>query len=425
MLRNKNRFVKGKSINGHPYDEPTYTSFFLMFDYINSPLFNGTAAKFMEDVLGEKEKAEKLKKFTKYLKRFNKEMPWMWKSITGVNAAHQYGKLPDPYPYAESNILELECGETLDYTVAGMFYLLKDAVLDTGRMVQLLPTNLQYFSLWVHVQEIRNFVPFIGAESAMDFLNKTKGMNVKERFETLTGVNDFGEEEALNLVQDRLDADVLDWKSMGMGPRFVTKFEKCKFNWDSASDFFSEVRSDEIGEDVKHKIKIEFHVSSLQEDTHYLTHYASTEADSFSVLDDDLTSQLKAAGNKILDAAGNQVFEKAKGAIAGKIDDIKSQLLLGNVYGANLLSSAQDALNAGSINAILPMLKKEDPREITNTGESIGSTIYPPSAPEVNLENTKIYEGTLPETPLQGTNIYPPRRSEQDSDNLGNALNDG
>ena len=126
-----------------------------------------------------------------------------------------------------------------------------------------------------------------------------------------------------------------------------------------------------------------------------------------------------------MDAAGNQAFDSAKGAIAGKLDNIKSQLLLGNVYGANLLSSAQDALNAGSINAILPMLKKEDPREITNTGESIGSTIYPPSAPEVNLENTKIYEGTLPETPLQGTNIYPPRRSEQDSDNLGNALNDG
>ena len=250
-------------------------------------------------------------------------------------------------------------------------------------------------------------------------------MSVKERFETLTEANDLGEDEALNLVQDRLDADVLDWKSIGMGPRFVTKFEKCRFDWDSASDFFSEVRSDEIGEEIKHKVKIKFHVSSLQEDTHYLTHYASTEADSFSVLDDDLTSQLKAAGNKILDAAGNQVFEKAKGAVAGKIDDIKSQLLLGNVYGANLLSNAQDALNAGSINAILPMLKKEDPNEITNAGESIGSTIYPPSAPEVNLENTKIYEDTLPETPLQGTNIYPPKSSEQDSDNLGNALNDG
>ena len=429
MLRLKNRFVKGKGINKHPFDEPTFLSFFLMFDYTSSasPLFNGRAADFLEKVLGEEAKAEKLRRFTKYLKRFNKEMPWMWQSITGVQGAYEYKDLKDPYRFSDGGVLEIECLETLDFTVAGMFDIYRRCVVDVERMVQILPNNLREFQMFVYVQEIRNFVPFIGVGGEEKQDAELKSLNNEQRSEAI----DIGAGSgALNLLKDRLDSDILDWKSKNMGPRFVGQFKYCRFDWASTSKMFEELTNKEIGTEVRHKIKINFKKSKVS-DYEYLNHYQHSEPfDPFSLFDGDLTAAATAELIKSqAQQAGSYLASQAETAIAsnikGKIEDIKNKLLLGNVYGANFLSNAQDVLNAGSINAIKPMLKKEDPREIVNAGVNIGSTIYPPSAPEVNLENTKIYEGTLPETPLQSTNIYPPKSSEQDSDNLGNALNDG
>ena len=429
MLRLKNRFVKGKGINKHPFDEPTFLSFFLMFDYTSSssPLFNGEAAKFMEDVLGEEAKAEKLRRFKKYLERFNKEMPWMWQTISGVQSAYKYSDLKDPYRFGEEGALEIECLETLDFTVAGIFDLYRSCIVDVDRMVQILPNNLRKFQMFVYVQEIRNFVPFIGVGGEGNEDAELKSLNNEQRSEAI----DIGAGSgALNFLKDRLDSDVLDWKSKGMGPRFIAQFKNCRFDWDSTSKMFEELTNNELGPEIKHKIKINFKHAKIS-DYEYLNHYEHSEPfDPFSLFNDDLTtaattelvkSQAQQAGSYLAGQAETSIG----GNVKGKIEDIKNKLLLGNVYGANFLSNAQDILNSGSINAIMPMLKKEDPRETVNAGVNIGSTIYPPSAPEVNLENTKIYEGTLPETPLQGTNIYPPRRSEQDSNNLGNALNDG
>ena len=149
-----------------------------MFDYTSSasPLFNGRAADFLEKVLGEEAKAEKLRRFTKYLKRFNKEMPWMWQSITGVQGAYEYKDLKDPYRFSDGGVLEIECLETLDFTVAGMFDIYRRCVVDVERMVQILPNNLREFQMFVYVQEIRNFVPFIGSEaSAINDLSSSSG----------------------------------------------------------------------------------------------------------------------------------------------------------------------------------------------------------------------------------------------------------
>ena len=58
----KNLFQK-KSYTRHEYGDPTYLSFFLLWDWEGSPLFNGRATDFLETILEEPERAEKLKTF--------------------------------------------------------------------------------------------------------------------------------------------------------------------------------------------------------------------------------------------------------------------------------------------------------------------------------------------------------------------------
>ena len=47
----RNKWQKG--YRSHQYGDPTYLSFFLMFDWGGSPLFNGAAEYFLREVLFE------------------------------------------------------------------------------------------------------------------------------------------------------------------------------------------------------------------------------------------------------------------------------------------------------------------------------------------------------------------------------------
>jgi hypothetical protein len=357
-------------------------------------------------------------------------MPWMWQSITGVQFAHQYGGIEDPYGYGDGNELVLECLETLDFTVAGMFNLYKETVLDTNRMVQVLPGNLRKFQMFVHVQDIRNFMPFIGSESKMDkargAIDTVKGLKALNPADRMKVIGEGLKSKATDMIQDRLDADILDWRAKGMGPRFVTQFKNCKFDWDNGTAMFEDIKNVGMENEVKHKIKITFQSTNTSA-VEYLNHFNYSTSDPFKPFDGDLTGQLKAAGMAAAEDLGNQALTSLEGGIKGKLENLKNSILLGNVYGANGLSKMQDAFNSGSINAIKPMLPKEDPREPVNVGRPVGENVWLgyESPPETDLESTKIYQDTLPETPLDSTNIFPPRSSEQDSDNLGNALNDG
>ena len=433
MLKgNKNRFTKAKG--GHPYDEPTFLSFFLIFDWTGSgsPLFNGKAVSFLRDVYGDEARAVKLEQFIKYLKKINLEMPWFWQSITGLESAHSYGAIKDPYGYADAKI-EIDCLDTLDFTIAGIFDLYRNVVLDTNRYVEVLPGNLRKFTVYVHVQEIRNFVPFIGADSNVDQVMKLKGMSGKERKDALDQLTNISAADGYKAVQDRLDSDYLDWKSKGMGPRFVTRLDNCKFDWDNGSKMFSEISNVDISAPVKHKMCFYYQGASIS-DVEYLNAFNYKDADPLSTFNNDIINDLATKGIAAAVNAGNQLGNAAIGAAERTLDNLKGKLLLGNVYGANTLSNLQDVFNSGSINAIRPLLGGEDQRTPDRVGDSIGDNLFPETNPETALKSTKIFNDTLeesaltsdnvfPETtkesPLNSDNIYPERSSENDT-NLGN-----
>lgn len=421
MLKgNKNSFTKAKGGSTHPYDEPTYLSFFLLFDWTGprSPFFNGQAAAFLRDVYGDEARAQKLEQFIKYLKKINLEMPWFWQSITGLQTAHTYGALQDPYLYNDAKI-EIKCLDTLDFTVAGLFDLHRQIVLDTNRHVEILPSNLRKFTCYVHVQEIRNFVPFIGADSNVDQVKKLKGMSSKERKEALDQLKSTSAADGYKAVQDRLDSDQLDWKAKGMGPRFVTRLDGCKFDWDNGSKMFEEISNAEMGNPLEHTMCFYYEGGNVSE-VQYLTAFNYKEADPLSPFDDDILNDLANAGVSAAIQAGNQIGNAAIGAAERTLDNLKGQLLLGNVYGANALSNIQDVFNAGSINAIRPLVGGAGERIINSgAGGSVGDNVFPETLQESPLNPFNLFPEEGQESPLAPDNVYPPRSSEADSQ-LGN-----
>ena len=65
-----------------------------------------------------------------------------------------------------------------------------------------------------------------------------------------------------------------------------------------------------------------------------------------------LQDQNRTIGQMIGDVAKEAAGEIIDSAVDRTVENIKGQLLLGNVHGANTLSTIQDAISAGSVNGI-------------------------------------------------------------------------
>lgn len=430
LLGNKNKFVKSKGRSAHAYGDPTFLSFFLLFDWYGpgSPLFNGEAADFLRNVIGDNDRAVELEKFVKYLKRINQEMPWFFQSITGLDAAYTYGKLDDALVFKEGAQIEIGCLETLDFTMAGIFNMYRSIILDTNRYVKILPDNLCYFNVYVNVQEIRNFVPFIGSTNSLEKFGKnvmgnvTGAKNDIANFKAASGAErkaflDQKGGDVLGKMADRLNSDQLDWKSKGLGPRFITNLGKCMFSYDNGAEMFGEITNNELGNQVQHKLKFTYETSIVSE-VEYLTAFG--HQDPLRPFDNKIKEDLANAGvMAAVNAAGNQALTAGTAAVERAVENFKNKLLLGNVYGANTLSKMQDVMSAGSINALGPLVKGEDPsREPENVGRPIGDNVHPVSpGPEVELESTKIYEDTPEEQPLSSSNTIPTSQPESPLEN--------
>ena len=171
---------------------------------------------------------------------------------------------------------------------------------------------------------------------------------------------------------------------------------------------FSEISNAELGSPVHHKLKFKFHTSKVHE-VEYLTGFNHVDPDPLSPFNNDILNDLANTGLAAAATVGNQALTAGTAAAKRALEDFKNKLLLGNVYGANTLSKIEDVFNSGSINAIGPLVKGEDPsREPENIGRPIGDNIHPALPPdEVALESTKIYEDTPEEQPLSSSNTMP------------------
>ena len=168
-----NDFRKGYKLgSNNQYADPTYLSFALVFDFNSankSPLLGGGARAFYERHLSEivgagssnqgervslkgyEHRLKALDDFIATLKKINKEMPWYWQSLSGLETIQQ---LNDVEGYWGGDI-KIDTLESINLTVSGLMHLYRTAVFDEVNWKYILPTNLRKFRVWAYVTEVR------------------------------------------------------------------------------------------------------------------------------------------------------------------------------------------------------------------------------------------------------------------------------
>jgi hypothetical protein len=154
-------FRKG-SYRKYPYQDPTYLSFALLFDFYdieNSPLLAGGAEAFLKPLAEQDsfyaERLNDLQNFKETLKQINQELPWFWQSLKGLERLQQYNPL-DAYWGGDDAKLEIETLESLNLTISGLMHLYRRAIFDERKWNYIIPNNLRKFRMWVYVTEVRS-----------------------------------------------------------------------------------------------------------------------------------------------------------------------------------------------------------------------------------------------------------------------------
>lgn len=205
-------------------EDPTYLSFFLVFDTVNkeeSPLFAGPAKEYLLNVLNTRysqKHADALDNFKKVLLKINKELPWFWQNLGGLEQAFQYENLAEPWWGAKKPKLELEClEENVELTAIGLMDLYKRACYDFVRWVEVIPPNLRHFQMQVWVSEVRRFQQDTGEKDLGFFDNP----------------DNSGESGNVKKINQDL--------SLTAKPFIQLNFSHCEFDIDSIADMFADI----------------------------------------------------------------------------------------------------------------------------------------------------------------------------------------
>lgn len=156
----RSKINKSSKTSQYPYQDPTYLSFVLLFDFndrANSPLFSGPAEEFLEKLSEDayyNEKLVALREFKKALTAINRDMPWYWQSIAGLEVLQQWDPL-NPYFGKDDAKLTISTLESLNLPIAGLMYLYRKATFDERKWTWVLPENLRRFRMYVYVTEVR------------------------------------------------------------------------------------------------------------------------------------------------------------------------------------------------------------------------------------------------------------------------------
>lgn len=394
-----NNFKKG-AISNRIHEDPTFLSFFFMFDWFDkehSPLLSGATEQYLRDVVGDNERADNLARFNKILKKLNKELPWFWQGITGLEKTRTYEKMADPFRGGEESKISISCLETVELTVTGLMDLYKRAIFDFDRWVEVVPLNMRRFRMYVIVSEVRTFKSKSKPQSSVNTADPSV----------------IGGEGTAGVLTSKDENDIVSTK-----PFFQVMLGHCEFDIDSTNEVFSNLLKspDSAAAPV---INIKFETTSDVARSYSNSIGSGSESDSsdattaklISDIDkESLGDRLKGRIQSTLDNTGinkdtliRSAYNTVEGAATNAFQNITGQLLLGNVYGANNLSTVQDAIRAGSLNAIA--------NSAGQLANSNNSSVDPTQLKSGAIEPKNIYEG--PQT-------RPASRVPKD---LGNAIN--
>lgn len=217
-----------KSKQRYDFQDPTYLSFLILFDFadkVNSPLLakDGPAEKFLQKLEGTEgtlyqEKLESLRNFQKALKTINNEMPWYWQGLSGLEKIQQYDPT-NAYFGGDDAKITISTLESINLSIAGLMHLYRKAVFDEVKWSWVLPENLRKFRMYVYVTEVREI----------------KNMSTPK----LTGVNPFEGGIAPNVTMENSTDGISGSQNR---PYFMFALTHCEFDLDSGVNIFTDLK---------------------------------------------------------------------------------------------------------------------------------------------------------------------------------------
>lgn len=236
-INSYNSFRKGVRTN-KIHEDPTRLTFMFLFHQFDhesvghSPLLDGKAESYLRNVVRTdvgNAYAENLSNFKKVLNKINREMPWFWQELKGIELALNYGDMTEPWRGAEKPVLEIgTLDENIELTAIGLMDLYKRSCFDFERYVEVVPRNLREFSMDVYISEVREFQKDTNARN----LGSTD--NPDSRLKNETSGPDFkelGVPWSSDTVGDGPDAR----------PFIALRFTHCEFDINSIAEYFADM----------------------------------------------------------------------------------------------------------------------------------------------------------------------------------------
>lgn len=448
-------FRKGTTIR-KVNEDPTLLSFMFVFNtgsVADSPLLTnkpGGALDYLENVVNAGADnegkgpgytyAESLKNFQKLLLKINKEMPWFWQSISGLETTMQYGNMQDPY-WGKDKKIEIEClEENVELMGLSLMRLYRDACFDFQRWVEIIPENLRKFSVDIFVSEVRTFQQDLTARDKDLFGNLPKGS--------------LGKEDTTEINTEMHAA---------AKPFYHVQLGHCTWDMDSTNDilaslsrnpevkkpkltfFYKTVRTPDYRWGANLGVSQEVLIEPKKDPTVDAYNPANpilgAAKSKFAKLKDKAIGGTVAKLNNLaqgitggpgLGNANGKILGGAAANIAGSlIEDAVGSILLDNVHGVSTLSTVAGAIQQGSINGLInaagQIAGNLGVANINTGGGKLPSIYDGPgidSSPDGNISPKKVYDAITPDRDdAINDNVYGGVNTGVDSTPDGN-LND-
>jgi len=197
-------FRKGIFID--PFDEPTYLTFAIDFNFDelpvpnptaevalqNSPLFNtgghSSAINFLSS-RGYNPQADGLATFREILRYLTFQAPWYFQSVSGIDKLYSQATDQSKGFKTKDIVLEIETLEAIDLRIHELAGLYRNAIFDNKYRRERVPDNLRWFSMDIYIAEFRNLryrLPGVAQNTANLF-----GVNTSAIGNVLGGGNSF------------------------------------------------------------------------------------------------------------------------------------------------------------------------------------------------------------------------------------------
>lgn len=253
-FRKAGLFRKGTQLKALPYQDPTYLGFLLLFQWtdvkvttntnststpdaiISSPLFDESGAEAYLTRLVQinakfKTNLDALIAFKTGLQNINKDMPWYWQSIAGLDKLQAYDPT-EPYIGKDGNELALGCLESVNLAITGLMRNYRKAVFDEETWSYVIPPNLRKFSVKIYISDIR---PLFNEDAD----KKTQPSNTQ-----LGNVSNFNIDPNIEDQQTPTKDVDIDLVGSNKKPYLAFQLTNCEWNMQTGVSSFAEVKND-------------------------------------------------------------------------------------------------------------------------------------------------------------------------------------